>query len=86
MLPKLNGAKIGLYKPARGMNFMSNMKTAKMSRKAFLAFCAETRTAEEGKKTINTAHLTLAKQLKRFSKTSFSDADIQALYKNAISV
>jgi hypothetical protein len=65
---------------------MNNLEAAKTTRKDFLVFYAETRTAEKGKKAINTAPLTLDKQLKRFSKTSFSEADIQALYKDSMSV
>jgi hypothetical protein len=65
---------------------MNNVEAAKTSRKDFLAFCAEARTAEKEKKAINTANLTLDKQLKRFSKTFFSDADIQTMYKDAMSV
>ncbi|MDR2701102.1 MAG: hypothetical protein LBB72_01565 [Spirochaetaceae bacterium] len=65
---------------------MNNVEAAKTTRKDFLAFCAETKTAEKEKEAINTASLTLDKQLKRFSKTSFSDADIQALYKDSMSV
>jgi len=65
---------------------MNNIEATKTTRKDFLAFCAEAKKMEKEKKAINTSPLTLDKQLKRFSKTSFSEADIQTLYKDAMSV
>jgi hypothetical protein len=65
---------------------MNNLEAAKTSKKDFLAYCAEAIKVEKEKKAINTASLTLDKQLQRFSKTTFSEADIQALYKDSMSV
>jgi len=65
---------------------MNNLEAAKTTRKDFLAFYLEVGTAKKEKKPINTATLTLDKQLKRFSQTSFSEADIQALYNDTMSV
>jgi hypothetical protein len=68
---------------------MNNLEAAKTSREDFLAYCAEAAEAAEAekeKKAINTASLTLDKQLQQFSETSFNDADIQALYEDAMSV
>jgi hypothetical protein len=69
-----------------GGGIMNNLEAAKTSKKDFLAYCEEAAKADKEKKAINTASLTLDKQLLRFSKTTFSDADIQALYKDSISV
>jgi hypothetical protein len=65
---------------------VNNLEAVKTSKKDFLAYCAEAAKAEKEKKAINTASLTLDRQLQWFSKTSFSEEDIQALYKDSISV
>lgn len=65
---------------------MNNREISRMTEKEFFTFYNQAISREKEKKAINTATLTLDKQLKRFIKASFTEDDEKAIYQDALSV
>ena len=65
---------------------MTNLAVASMKEKDFLAACEQAKSERKARNPINTAPLSIEKQLDRFRRNSFTEEEVAAHHRDAISV